>query len=130
MKYIYSILFFSAGFISFGQNVQKEEKKHAQIIENPEKYEQEGGVLTDELLGHKIPDKVKRHELITMDFTIHYNLQVNENKELEAIRTTGGDYDSAKKSWINRNQATYEGLQNITTEKYVTPEVRMSKLNQ
>lgn len=129
MKYIYSILFFSAGFISFGQNVQKEEKKHAQIIENPEKYEQEGGVLTDEILGNKIPDKAKRHELNSKDFTIHYNLQFNENKDLEAIRSKGGDYDSAKKSWIDKNQETYEGAQRITSEGYLSPEERMSKNN-
>ena len=50
MKTFNAVLFVSLGLVSFGQSTNKDEIKRAKILENPENYIQQGGVLSDELL--------------------------------------------------------------------------------
>ena len=49
MKYLNSILFASVGFLSFGQNIEKDETKRAVILQNPERQQ-----LLLRLLGSKV----------------------------------------------------------------------------
>ena len=54
MKTFNAVLFVSLGLVSFGQSTNKDEIKRAKILENPENYIQQGGVLSDELLSTTI----------------------------------------------------------------------------
>lgn len=127
MKYIYSIFFVSAGFISLGQDIQKDEIKRAAILENTENYLRDGGILSDELLKDKLPNKSSRIESRHKDFIIHTDMNIKTEKGIEAVRSEAGNYVSKKNQWIEQNKDLYNGLQNITQEKYLKPEERISQ---
>jgi hypothetical protein len=121
MKTFNAVLFVSLGLVSFGQSTNKDEIKRAKILENPENYIQQGGVLSDELLKDKLPEKTLR-----ADFVIHPEMKVSNDQGLEKIKSAGEDYDSAKAEWIEQNKNLYNEMQKSAPEKYLTPEERMS----